>query len=833
MTINNMQPTLVLNSSISQNDATLGTIRTFGFNFEIGHDVDGSALAISQAPDLYSYMGSAYGGDDSTLFNLPDFEGRLMVGAGTGPGLTPVSLGQETGSNTVTLTEGNLPSNYFGDGDAVENTQESTGIHYYIAVAGFYPSRNASPEAGAPLAEESNNVGDDIAFLGQMIASASASSTVDWMRAEGQLLSINDFTALFSLIGTTYGGDGRTTFALPDMRGRVAIGAEDNVPGGIRLGTKLGTEDNTLVPNNLPSPDGSSVALDNYQPSLAINFIIALVGVYPHSSSDSIAHDQNVLGEIKMFAGNFAPRGYAMAEGQLLPISQYSALFSLYGTTYGGDGETTFALPDLRGRAIVDDGSGFPLGAKLGDDDIVLFPSDVPFIPTLTVSITEDSIAEDGTSEVTITRDGPTTEALVVTISSSDSGEATGPTTATIPAGETSVTITLTGVDDGVFDDDQTVTISVTSTEARTDTDTIIITNDDGINFVGTANDELITGTEFDDMLNGMGGNDTIEGGGGNDTINGGEGLDYAIFNGNVDEFDLAINGDHRTMIVGTTIEGGSGVDELNDVEVLQFDDAYVVGGVTFETSEVRFDTADDKPWEIFATSHDADGVLTDRVRLYDSDAMTVEVFVSGELSKSSTFDFGGNYNYDSIVSNFDETGVITDRTITYDSGFSKKSTYTDGVLASTTSTDGGDQFKYDTITLTYDAAGLVASNVRTIDNGIVKTQIFTDGVLTQTRTDDSDQFFYNSIVTDFEADGDRSQKVTTYDDGVVRTEIYVDDLLTTLTQYDVENAKEYQVLSSGYNTDGSKAYSIRIGDDDIVTTTGVVPDGAVDALLT
>ncbi len=66
-----------------------------------------------------------------------------------------------------------------------------------------------------------------------------------------------------------------------------------------------------------------------------------------------LSADDPMIGEIRMFAGNFAPRGWAFCEGQLLPISQHSALFSILGTTYGGDGRTTFALPDLRGRAPV------------------------------------------------------------------------------------------------------------------------------------------------------------------------------------------------------------------------------------------------------------------------------------------------------------------------------------------------------------------------------------------------------------------------------------------------------------------------------------------------
>lgn len=65
-----------------------------------------------------------------------------------------------------------------------------------------------------------------------------------------------------------------------------------------------------------------------------------------------------MLAQITMFAGNFAPRGWAFCSGQLLAISQYQALFSILGTTYGGDGRTTFALPDLRGRAPMHSGHG-------------------------------------------------------------------------------------------------------------------------------------------------------------------------------------------------------------------------------------------------------------------------------------------------------------------------------------------------------------------------------------------------------------------------------------------------------------------------------------------
>jgi microcystin-dependent protein len=87
---------------------------------------------------------------------------------------------------------------------------------------------------------------------------------------------------------------------------------------------------------------------------------------------------QPYVGEIRMFAGNFAPAGWMFCEGQLLPISENETLFQLIGTTYGGDGESTFALPDLRGRLPIHQGSGFILAETGGAEDITLTVSQIP-----------------------------------------------------------------------------------------------------------------------------------------------------------------------------------------------------------------------------------------------------------------------------------------------------------------------------------------------------------------------------------------------------------------------------------------------------------------------
>jgi microcystin-dependent protein len=87
---------------------------------------------------------------------------------------------------------------------------------------------------------------------------------------------------------------------------------------------------------------------------------------------------QPYVGEIRIFAGNFAPAGWAFCEGQLLPISENETLFNLIGTTYGGDGQSTFALPDLRGRIPLHQGSGVTLAEQGGVETVTLTVSQIP-----------------------------------------------------------------------------------------------------------------------------------------------------------------------------------------------------------------------------------------------------------------------------------------------------------------------------------------------------------------------------------------------------------------------------------------------------------------------
>jgi len=101
------------------------------------------------------------------------------------------------------------------------------------------------------------------------------------------------------------------------------------------------------------------------------------------------------LGEIRLFPYNFAPRGWAFCNGQILSIAQNTALFSLLGTTYGGNGQTTFALPDLRGRVAMSSGQGpglsnYSLGQVAGVESVTLTQNEMPLHGHATLCSSDD-----------------------------------------------------------------------------------------------------------------------------------------------------------------------------------------------------------------------------------------------------------------------------------------------------------------------------------------------------------------------------------------------------------------------------------------------------------
>lgn len=112
-------------------------------------------------------------------------------------------------------------------------------------------------------------------------------------------------------------------------------------------------------------------------------FILITVCLFLGIGIQSVKAQDGFIGEIRMFAGTFAPRNWAFCDGSLIPIAENTALFSILGTTYGGDGQTTFALPDLRGRMPISPGTGpgltnRSLGEMGGEEAHLLTVSEIP-----------------------------------------------------------------------------------------------------------------------------------------------------------------------------------------------------------------------------------------------------------------------------------------------------------------------------------------------------------------------------------------------------------------------------------------------------------------------
>jgi microcystin-dependent protein len=110
---------------------------------------------------------------------------------------------------------------------------------------------------------------------------------------------------------------------------------------------------------------------------------------------------QPYVGEIRIFAGNFAPSGWMFCEGQLLPISENETLFLLIGTTYGGDGQSTFALPDLRGRVPLHFGNGFTQAETGGVETVTLTVSQLPAHSHPVLASQDAAAGNDPVSNVT------------------------------------------------------------------------------------------------------------------------------------------------------------------------------------------------------------------------------------------------------------------------------------------------------------------------------------------------------------------------------------------------------------------------------------------------
>ncbi|WP_193212861.1 tail fiber protein [Luteolibacter marinus] len=357
----------------------VGEIRWFAGDYPFNDeaiDADGRLISIASNTALFSLLGTTYGGDGKTTFGIPDLRSRVAVGTGTGPGLDDMPLGLKAGEETTVL-----------------GTTELTGHSHLVGgeltgAAGSGTGRS-SRQPGLSLQPLIRGDGE-IRFFGFSIQYPTG-----WARCDGQIFATGDAPDLNSRIGTTYGGGGGQ-FAVPDLRGRAALGI--GTGSGLTpraLGQTAGSRYLPFGQRQLPphvhdlpgagstGASGSGTPLELLQPSLGIQWAICTSGSFPGAHTNPFLGGAAVVGELRPYASSILPAGFAPADGSIVLINSNAVLFSILGTRYGGNGVTTFALPDLRGRVAAGQGPGINLTPRnlaepFGTERITLTESQMP-----------------------------------------------------------------------------------------------------------------------------------------------------------------------------------------------------------------------------------------------------------------------------------------------------------------------------------------------------------------------------------------------------------------------------------------------------------------------
>ncbi len=443
---------------------------------------------------------------------------------------------------------------------ALNNYQESLVLTQAVSITGMFPQR-----------PDDFSTGGDAGILAEIRTFAfHLNDDHQSPSAEGQVLAINSNTALFSLIGTQYGGDGRTTFHLPDLAGRVVVGTDLDYPGMVS-----GSGANTLNGSQLPATlGGSSAAIDNVQPSLTITMAIRATDPGYNASAD-------VIGGILQFAGSFVPAGYIPADGRTVSRLDYPDLFDAIGYTYGGSGDF-FNVPDLTGKTIIGASTETPLGTTVGQSTVSLARGEMPaqaggtgqtydnrqpsvamhYIISLEGIYPYEGYNEQGTvlgevvafaGDVSQIPDGwmladgralsiQMNQALFSLLGTQFGGD--GVTWFALPDLRDRAVIG-SGEDNG-----QTFTVGQT---LGTNDGTVQMSDIPAVHIEGTSGADHYYGSDQADTVNGHDGGDTLAGNGGNDVLTGGAGDDSIDAGAGDDSIDGGAG--------NNTLKGGSGAD--------------------------------------------------------------------------------------------------------------------------------------------------------------------------------------------------------------------------------------------------------------------------------
>ena len=421
--VNNLQPSLVLtwmictggmfptrDGATASADPILGEIRLFAMEPRADDlpgwmKCDGTTLPIAGNVPLFSVLGFAFGGDGGSTFALPDLRGRIPVGSSW-----EMPVGAVFGTETMTLTAVNLG----------QHAHSIAGITTSV-VGSSQPFSTYQPS----LALNFSIVSDRNLYqsaLGWVRIFAFDFSPSGHLRCDGALLASAEpiYDRLASLLGQTYGGVSPHIFAVPNLSGRTPAGAGQGTNLTSRaLGAQFGASSVTLSANELPSHShtvgiattgaaGGSGAHTTVQPSLALNASIMAFGLL------GMSQDEGATGEVRFWAGAVPENGHwTLCNGEQLEVQSFQQLSYVIGTTFGG-GETHFAVPDLRGRAVVGAGTGGSLssrsvGQSFGTETVTLTTAQMPIhthttlntAPVLrlssaqTLTLSEDAGAQD------------------------------------------------------------------------------------------------------------------------------------------------------------------------------------------------------------------------------------------------------------------------------------------------------------------------------------------------------------------------------------------------------------------------------------------------------
>jgi microcystin-dependent protein len=204
-----------------------------------------------------------------------------------------------------------------GGGPLQGRTAASLSMTYMIATAG-----GAGPS--------------EYPLVGAIGLFAGMDPPAGWLVADGSLLSLRDYIPLFQAIGTAFGGNGATDVQLPNLLDRAAVGAGQGASVSIALGQQVDAGPDTPVS------------------CLGLNYLINVGGAAPPAQGNGgFAPSAAVLGEVIAYAGAAVPEGWLPADGREMSVEANEALFGVIGDTFGGNGESSFALPDLRCHIVV------------------------------------------------------------------------------------------------------------------------------------------------------------------------------------------------------------------------------------------------------------------------------------------------------------------------------------------------------------------------------------------------------------------------------------------------------------------------------------------------